>query len=464
MKLWGGRFEAGPSEAFQRFSWSLHFDKRFLDADTRGSQTFARELARVGILTIEERDRLIAAFDEIRAGAATPDFFNDAEDEDVHTVVIRKLQEKVGGLADKIHTGRSRNEQVSLDARLWLRGEIDRSLALLTRLAGSLVQIAKRYPAAVIPGYTHTRRAQAVLWPHYILAYFEMFARDRERLFETRRRTNVFPLGSGALAGSGFPFDRQAMAADLGFESVTANSMDVSADRDYAMDFVYSASMILLHLSRLAEDWILYSGEEYGWMELGDGVTSGSSLMPQKKNPDSLELIRGKSGRVFGDLNALFMTMKGLPMTYNRDMQECWEPLFNAVDQLQGALEMTAAVIDTAVLRVDVPAQAAEESWVVATDLAEALARAGTPFHQAHQIAGRLVLASVQQNKKPADWTAEELTAFAPEFSPDMIQLFKPEEGMKTRGVVGGTAPDTVAQALEEAERRVASWRSAAGK
>ena len=459
MKLWGGRFESGPSETFQRFSWSLDFDKRFLDADTWGSQTFARELARVGILTEDERDRLVAALSEIREEAQSPSFFEGADDEDVHTVVIRKIHDKFGGLADKIHTGRSRNEQVSLDARLWLRGEIDRSVALLTDLLDSLVRIAKRYPDAVIPGYTHTRRAQAVLWPHYILAYFEMFARDRERLLEARRRVNVFPLGSGALAGSGFPFDRQAMALELGFEEITSNSMDVSADRDYALDFIYTASVAMLHLSRLSEDWILYSGEEYGWMELGDGVTSGSSLMPQKKNPDSLELIRGKVGRVFGDLGALFMTLKGLPLTYNRDLQECWEPLFDSVDQLQGSLQMARVVVDTAELRPEVPAGAAEESWVIATDLAEALARAGTPFHQAHQIAGRLVLAGVTTNRKPAEWTAAELTAFAPEFDPDMIRLFQPAEGMKPREIAGGTGARTVKQALAEAERRVSEWR-----
>ncbi len=287
-----------------------------------------------------------------------------------------------------------------------------------------------------------------------------MFARDRERLLEARRRTNVFPLGSGALAGSGFAFDREGMARELGFEGITANSMDVSADRDYAMDFIYAASLVLLHLSRFAEDWILYSGDEYGWMELGDGVTSGSSLMPQKKNPDSLELIRGKAGRVFGDLSALFMTVKGLPMTYNRDLQECWEPLFDAVDQLQGSLDMARVVVDTAELRPAVPAQAAEESWVIATDLAEALARAGTPFHQAHQIAGRLVLASVQQDKKPAEWTPEELAVFAPEFKPDMIRLFHPIEGMRTRELPGGTGPRTVAKALDEAEARIAGWRA----
>jgi argininosuccinate lyase len=297
------------------------------------------------------------------------------------------------------------------------------------------------------------------LWPHYVLAYFEMFARDRERLLEARRRVNVFPLGSGALAGSGFPFDRQAMAHELGFEAITANSMDVSADRDYAMDFLYAASMTMLHLSRLAEDWILYSGEEFNWMELGDGVTSGSSLMPQKKNPDSLELVRGKAGRVFGDLTSLFVTVKGTPMTYNRDFQECWQPLFDAVDQLQGSLDMARAVVDTAALKSAVPAHAAAESWVIATDLAEALARAGTPFHKAHQIAGRLVLASVQAGKKPSEWTADELTAFAPEFSADMIRLFHPAEGMKTREIAGGTGPETVAKALAAAEASIAEWR-----
>ncbi len=244
----------------------------------------------------------------------------------------------------------------------------------------------------MIPGYTHLRRAQAVLWPHYLLSYFEMFARDFERLLQARARVNVLPLGSGALAGSGFPFDREAIAKDLGFASITRNSMDVSADRDFALDFLYAASTTMLHLSRLSEDWILYSSEEFGWIELGDGVTSGSSLMPQKKNPDSLELVRGKCGRVFGDLTSLFVTMKGLPSTYNRDMQEDKEPLFDAADQLSGSLEMAAPVIDSAKLNESRPSAAAEESWVVATDLAEALARSGTSFHQAHQIVGRLVL------------------------------------------------------------------------
>jgi argininosuccinate lyase len=457
MKLWGGRFEEGASEVFEQFSGSLHFDRRLIGADIRGSQAFARALRRVGILGDDEMHRLVEAFDEIAAEALQPAFFEAANDEDIHTLVIRKLKEKVGGLADKIHTGRSRNEQVSLDTRLWLRDEIDSAMADLVAFLRALLDLAGRYPDAVIPGYTHLRRAQAVLWPHYLLAYFEMFSRDYERLEETRARVNLLPLGSGALAGSGFPFDREAIAADLGFAGVTRNSMDVSGDRDFVLDFLYAASTTMLHLSRLSEDWILYSGEEYRWMELGDNVTSGSSLMPQKKNPDSLELIRGKCGRVFGAFTSLYVTMKGLPMTYNRDMQEDKEPLFDAADQLRASLQMARVVTESAKLNAFVPEQAAAESWVVATDLAEALARNGTPFHRAHQIVGRLVLESVRAGKPPAAWTADELTAFAPEFTPDMARLFQPAEGMKTRTVVGGTSPASVRAALEEAESRLSA-------
>ncbi len=455
MKLWGGRFETGPSEIFERFSGSLDFDRRLIDADIRGSQAFACALERVGILTAGERAEIVAAFDQIRAESAASSFYEGATDEDVHTLVIRKLKEKAGAVADKIHTGRSRNEQVSLDTRLWLREECGRMRELLCGVLGALLDLANAYPGAVIPGYTHLRRAQAVLWPHYLLAYFEMFARDWERFGEAQRRADVLPLGSGALAGSGFPFDREAIARDLGFAAVTRNSMDVSGDRDFALDFLYAASVTMLHLSRIAEDWILYSSEEFGWLELGDGVTSGSSLMPQKKNPDSLELIRGKSGRVMGSLTSLMVTMKGLPMTYNRDMQEDKVPLFEAADQLAGSLEMMRAVIESAKLNPARPAAAAEESWVVATDLAEALARAGTPFHQAHQIVGRFVLESVRNGKKPAAWTPEEMQAFAPQFTGVMAELLDPKKGMQSREVPGGTGPKAVALALAEAKERL---------
>jgi argininosuccinate lyase len=450
LKLWGGRFESGPSEVFERFSFSLHFDRKLFQADILGSQAYARALARVGILTTVEAQTICNALSRIPEEDA-----DKADDEDVHTFVIARLKELTGELADKIHTGRSRNEQVSVDVRLWLRDECDRARALLGAAMAALLDCADRYPRAVIPVYTHTRRAQAVLWPHYLLAYFEMFARDAERFAEARRRTNLLPLGSGALAGSGFPFDREAMARELGFEGITRNSMDVSADRDFALDFLYAATVAMLHLSRLAEDWILYSSEEFGWLELGDPVTSGSSLIPQKKNPDSLELIRGKSGRVMGCLTSLMVTMKGLPMTYNRDMQEDKVPLFEAADQLAGSLEMARVVAESVKLNPARPAAAAEESWVVATDLAEALARAGTPFHQAHQLVGRFVLESVQRGRKPADWTAEEMQRFAPEFTGDFAALLDPRRGMESREVAGGTGPGAVASALAAARERL---------
>jgi argininosuccinate lyase len=460
MKLWGGRFESGPSEVFERFSGSLHFDRKLVFADVEGSQAFARALTRQDILTAEECAELVAAFEQIGEEARDPKYFDGAADEDVHTFVIRKLTEKVGTLSAKIHTGRSRNEQVSLDIRLWLRSACDTLLYELTELLTSLLKLANKYPHAVVPGYTHLRRAQAVLWPHYLLAYFEMFSRDFERVQQTRARVNVLPLGSGALAGSGFPFDRTAIADDLQFPAVTRNSMDVSGDRDFALDFLYSSSTIMLHLSRLAEDWILYSSEEFNWMSLGDGVTSGSSLMPQKKNPDSLELIRGKSGRVFGDLSALFVIMKGLPMTYNRDMQEDKEPLFDALHQTAGSLAMARAVADSVVLNPRVPEAAAEESWVVATDLAEELARNGVPFHRAHQLVGQFVLESIKSGRRPSDWDGAAMAAFAPEFNQDMARLLTPCEGMKSRNLPGGTGPVAVAAALTEAQSRLETMRT----
>jgi len=460
MKLWGGRFEAGPSQVFEDFSGSLHFDRKLIFADVKGSQAFARALGRQGILTDGEVRQLTEAFAEIGEEAADPKYFEGATDEDVHTFVIRKLGEKVGALAGKIHTGRSRNEQVSLDVRLYLRSSAETLLRQLSELMGELLVLARKYPQVVIPGYTHLRRAQAVLWPHYLLAYFEMFARDSERLRQAKARIDILPLGSGALAGSGFPFDRHAIADDLGFAAITRNSLDVSGDRDFALDFLYCCSTIMLHLSRLAEDWILYSSEEFGWMTLGDGVTSGSSLMPQKKNPDSLELIRGKSGRVFGDLTSLFVTLKGLPMTYNRDMQEDKEPLFDAFHQTSGSLAMAKAVAESITLDEKTPMLAAEESWVVATDLAEELARSGVPFHRAHQIVGQLVLESLKSGMKPSSWTPEELSRFAPEFKPEMARLLSPLEGMKSRELPGGTGPNAVQTALREAEVRLASLSS----
>ncbi len=462
MKLWGGRFEKGPSAAFERFSGSLHYDYRLWEADILGSRIFARELERQGILTADERERICRAFDEMAAEGPGAELAAGAADEDVHTLVIRKLKEKVGEAADKIHTGRSRNEQVSLDFRLWIRDEIRNLRGRLADLMEALLGLAERDGRAILPGYTHLRRAQPVLWGHYLLSYFEMLARDLKRFEHAYAAADVLPLGSGALAGSGFPFDRERMARELGFRGVTRNSMDAAGDRDFVLDFLYAAAVTMLHLSRLAEDWILYSCEEFGFLELGDEVTSGSSLMPQKKNPDSLELIRGKAGRVAGSLLSLMMTVKGLPSTYNRDLQEDKGAVFDAAEQLAASLEMAASVAGSVRLNKERAEAAARQSWTTATELAEALARKGVPFHRAHQIVGGLVLESLRSGRQPADWTPQQLADFAAELDGEMAALLDPRRAVENHALPGGTAPGAVRQALEEARRRLGELRAKA--
>jgi argininosuccinate lyase len=343
-----------------------------------------------------------------------------------------------------------------------MREEIRRLQLRLADLMEALLDAAGEQGEAVLPGYTHLRRAQPVLWGHYLLGWFEALARDAGRFEQAYRAADLLPLGSGALAGSGFPIDRRRLAKDLGFSGITANSMDTAGDRDFALDFLYAASVTMLHLSRLAEDWILYSSEEFGFLELADEVTSGSSIMPQKKNPDSLELIRGKTGRVAGCLYALMMTVKGVPSTYNRDLQEDKEAVFEAADQTGAALEMAAAVVRAAKLDAARAEAAAEASWASATELADALARKGIPFHQAHQIVGRLVLESTRTGRRPADWTGDQLAAFAPEFEPGMAESLPARRAVENHTVEGGTATSRVCEALETARRRLEEIRSAA--
>jgi argininosuccinate lyase len=441
MKLWGGRFETGPSEVFEQFSGSLDFDRKLVFADIEGSRAFANALARAGIVSAAEGDRLLQAFDEIGREARDADYFAGATDEDVHTFVIRKLGEKVGTLAGKIHTGRSRNEQVSLDTRLYLRTAADALLGGLAEMMGALLDLAGKYPDAVIPGYTHLRRAQAVLWPHYLLAYFEMFSRDFERVEQARARANVLPLGSGALAGSGFPFDRRAIANELQFPAITRNSMDVSGDRDFALDFLYSSSLIMLHLSRLCEDWILYSSEEFDWMSLGDGVTSGSSLMPQKKNPDSMELVRGKAGRVFGDLMALLTTLKGLPLAYNKDMQEDKEAVFDAFDTVSASLRVTGTVLRNIGVNKERAAAASSSGYMNATELADYLVRKGMPFRDAHEVVGKIVMKAIAAGKELEEMDLSE-------FGEDVYQALTLESTLQTKHQVGGTAREAVEKEL----------------
>ena len=455
MKLWGGRFESGPAALFERFSGSLHFDKELFEADVIGSKAFANALERVGILTVEERDRINSAFDEMLLEARESPGYFDADDEDIHTFVIRKLGDAVGDLSEKIHTGRSRNEQVAADFRLWMRGTIRGIQSRLEALMRSLLDLAERDFGVLLPGYTHMRRAQAVLFSHYLLAYFEMFHRDWQRFQQAYERTDVSPLGCGALAGSGFPFDRDAMARDLGFSAVAANSLDAVSDRDFALDFLYGSSVAMLHVSRLAEDWILYSSDEFGFLDLGDEVTTGSSLMPQKRNPDALELLRGKSGRVCGSLQALMMTVKGLPSTYDRDLQEDKEGVFDTAAQVADSLEVLRLCVETVRTRPAAMECAAEDGWVSATALAEILARSGVSFHQAHQIVGRIVLSSVQRGMKPSEWTPEDLQEFAPELDRGAVEALVPRKALENHDVDGGTASDRVREALTAARERL---------
>jgi len=452
-KLWGGRFENPPGEELETFSCSLHFDYRLAMADIRGTKAYAAALRGVGILTPEETAAAARALDALAREVSSDGakYFEGAPDEDVHTFVLRKLREQVGELADKLHTGRSRNEQVALDLRLWIKDAIGSAQFALKGLLSALLKVGERESSAVLPGYTHLRRAQPVLWPHYLLAYFEMFARDYARLDHCFESADVMPLGSGALAGSGFPVDRQALARELGFSRISRNSLDAVSDRDFALEFLFAASLCFLHLSRLAEDWILYSSEEFGFLELGDEVSSGSSLMPQKKNPDSLELLRGKSGRVLGDLVSLATTLKGLPLSYNRDLQEDKEPVFDAAGQLEPALRLASQVVSTTTLHRDAMQRASSQGWLCATDLAEYLAGKGVPFHQSHERVGKLVLECVRAGKQPQDVTLDDLQRHAPQFDAQCLPLLRPEAALARRTVPGGTAPASVSQALEAA-------------
>ena len=466
MKLWGGRFDrtrmrADQAQQFEDFSRSLPFDRRLLFADLEGTRAWARALQRLRIYSAKEAARVAAALDSLATEArGNPNFFEEANDEDVHTLVIRLMAERAGAeLADRLHTGRSRNEQVSLDLRIWLKAELRATLTALDHLLEALLEQAERAPDLVLPGYTHLRRAQPVLWSHYLLAYFEMLARDRRRLERCNESANVMPLGSGALAGSGLPVDRQALARELGFAALTANSLDAASDRDFLLEFLFAASCVLLHLSRLAEDWILYSSEEFGFLELAEEVTSGSSLMPQKKNPDSLELIRGKSGRVLGHLVALATVLKGLPLSYNRDLQEDKEPVFDTAEQLRGALEMAATVVATVTPRPAAMKAAAVGGWSCATDLAEYLSEQGVPFRQAHETVGRIVRAGLRRGRPAERWGLSELRKFHPAFGKDVLPLLKNARGITRREVPGGTGPRAVAQALGQARRRLASWK-----
>jgi argininosuccinate lyase len=441
-------------EAFERFNASLSMDRRLILEDIEGSMAYAEALEQAGVLSPQELRRIQEGLGEIRDRAQRDrGFLAEAKDEDVHSFVEARLVEIIGEAGMKLHTGRSRNDQVALDTRLFLKKAIGRVQKALKGLMGELLGQARRHRDLVIPGYTHLRKAQPILLAHYLLAWFEMFSRDRDRFEDCFRRTDCMPLGAGALAGNAFGVDREALRKKLNFSRITSNSLDAVSDRDYLVDFVAAGSLTLVHLSRLAEDLIFFSTPECGWIELSDQVTTGSSLMPQKKNPDSLELLRGKSGRVIGNLTRLLVLLKGLPLTYNKDLQEDKEALFDTLDTLLDCLQVAQAVVRTLEVDAGAARKALEGDFMTATDLADYLVRKGMPFREAHGLVGTIVLECEGRQIGLSQLPLSRYRQFSSLFAEDLFQALSVRHGIEARSVPGGTAPERVAEALSRAEQ-----------
>ena len=440
-KLWGGRFEGKIDPGFAEFNNSYRFDRRLFDADVTASIAYCDALVKAGVIDAAEGDRIRNALDAILENGAD----QNHPAEDVHSFVEARLIEMIGDVGRKLHTGRSRNDQVATDFRLWLRGSIDELNETVGEAQTSLLDFAEANRDVIIPGYTHLQRAQPVLLAHWCLAYFEMLKRDRERLAEVRRRVNVLPLGSAALAGTSFPIDREALAIALGFDGVSRNSLDAVSDRDFCVEFLSACALIMVHLSRLAEDIILYATSEFGFFELGDAIATGSSLMPQKKNPDSMELVRGKAGRVFGDLMALLTTLKGLPLAYNKDMQEDKEAVFDAFDTTSASLRVTATVLRNLGVNKERAAAAAASGYMNATELADYLVRKGMPFRDAHELVGKIVMRAIEAGKELEEM---DLNQFSALFGEDVYEVLTVERTLAAKNQIGGTAREAVEKEL----------------
>ncbi|MDA1072114.1 MAG: argininosuccinate lyase [Proteobacteria bacterium] len=456
--LWGGRFAEGPSEIMERINASVAFDRRLAGQDIAGSKAHAAMLAACGIITDDDNAAIQQGLDAIAAEIAAGDFTFDPALEDVHMNVETRLKALIGEPAGRLHTARSRNDQVATDMRLWLRDTMDAVEGALRDLQAALIGQAEAHAATVMPGYTHLQPAQPVTFGHHMLAYVEMFGRDRGRIADARSRGNESPLGSAALAGTSFPIDREMTARALGFDRPTANSMDGVADRDFALEFLGAATIIAVHLSRLAEELVLWTSPHFGYVRLPDGLTTGSSIMPQKRNADAAELVRGKSGRVLGALVALATMLKGLPMTYGKDMQEDKEPVFDAAESLMLALPATTAMI--AGLTVDAGAlrRATDAGFLTATDLADWLVRSlGLPFRDAHHVTGRIVKLAEDTGCGLDSLSLEEMQAVEPRIDAGVMAVLSVDASVASRTSLGGTAPANVAAAAAQARRRFLS-------
>jgi argininosuccinate lyase len=447
-KLWGGRFSGAADPQFAEFNRSFPFDRRLFAVDVRASIAYCAALERAGVVSPAEATTIRHGLESILERGIE----NDSS-EDVHSFVEARLVELIGDTGRKLHTGRSRNDQVATDFRLWLREASDDLSGSIRECQRALVEFAEENREVVIPGYTHLQRAQPVLLAHWCLAYFEMLARDRERLSETRRRVNVLPLGSAALAGTSFPIDREALAAELGFESVARNSLDAVSDRDFCVEFLSDCSLLMVHLSRLAEDVILYASSEFGFFALGDAIATGSSLMPQKKNPDSMELVRGKAGRVFGELVGTLSMLKGLPLAYNKDMQEDNEAVFDAFDTVRACLQVTSTVLRNVTINSERALAAATSGYMNATELADYLVRKGMPFREAHEVVGRVVIRAIDLKQELHQLPLSVLQQFSPQIDTDVYEALTLEATLNTKGQIGGTARATVNEALATARK-----------
>jgi argininosuccinate lyase len=454
-KPWGGRFEGKTDQSVEDFTTSLSFDRRLARQDIAGSIAHARMLARQGIITPAEGDEIVAGLTEIRREIEAGEFEFDPALEDIHMAVESRLTARLGEVGKKLHTARSRNDQVALDVRLYLAEEVEGLINDLADLRLAGVRLAHRHRNVIMPGYTHLQRAQPILFAHHLLAYDEMWRRDSQRLQESLHRIKVSPLGAAALAGTTFPIDPKFVAAELGFPRVFRNSLDAVSDRDFILEFAAHASIIMVHLSRLAEELILWSTSEFGFVALPDAYATGSSIMPQKKNPDVPELIRGKSGRVAGRLMGLLMLLKGLPLAYNRDLQEDKEPLFDTVDTVRASVKLMAGLLENLTVRPEKMAAALQGGFLTATDLADYLVTRGAPFRTAHEQVGNTVRYAEKQGKELWELSLTEIRQFAPLAETDVFDWLSIENSVNRRRSPGGTAPERVAEALERAEAEI---------
>ena len=451
-KPWGGRFGESTDHEVEAFTASIQYDRRLYRYDIEGSVAHARMLAKQGIVTKEDAQSIQTGLREILKDIEAGKFAFQDGDEDIHMAIEKALTDRIGETGGKLHAGRSRNDQIVLDIRLYLREEIGRVVGLLKALKAGFIELAKKEMGVIMPGFTHMQKAQPVLLSHYLLAFREMLDRDEARLRDCLKRVNVMPLGAAALAGTGLPIDRRYVARLLKFPAVTENSIDTVADRDFIAEFIFTSSLIMMHLSRFCEDLVLWSGDEFGYVQIADAFTTGSSIMPQKKNPDVAELIRGKTGRAYGNLVALLTVLKGLPMTYNRDLQEDKEPLFDTVDTVEDCLKILTAMISRLTFNTKWMEAEAGRGYATATDVAEYLVMKGVPFRDAHGIVGRIVAFCIQSGKELTGLTLREFQSFYKGFEKDVFQCLTVRQSVNVRKATGGTAEETVLRRIAEIE------------